>query len=207
MRELRSGLWAMESPRMSAHGYLLTTAGRVFLVDPGMSFDFKVLSRELAASGRSPRTVTDILLTHYDIDHASSAAEWQRRTGATVWLGAEDAEILRSGTAPATRFRRIMARWLPTLPANVVELRGEVTIAPGLTAVPTPGHTPGHYAFLWEDVALIGDVAVGARNGELRSDGFRAADAAQADATMAMVEALPVRAFCPGHGHIVERTL
>ena len=44
------------------------------------------VARELRAAGRSPYEVTDILLTHYDIDHTGAAAEWQRRTGARTWL-------------------------------------------------------------------------------------------------------------------------
>ncbi len=160
MLQLRPGLWAMESSSLwGCNTYLIDGGARVFLVDPGPSFQLDRVARELRAAGRSPYGVTDILLTHYDPDHSRSAAEWRRRTRAAVWLGAADADILRTHRVPGPWFRRFMMAvlGLAELPEGTVEMRGEVTIVPGLTALPAPGHTPGHYAFLWQDVALIGD--------------------------------------------------
>ena len=207
---LRSGLWVMESSSAwGCNAFLIADAGRVFVVDPGPSFQLNRLARELRAAGRSPYEVTDILLTHYDQDHSRSAAEWRRRTKATVWLGADDAQILRTREVPGPRFRRFMMALLglAELPEGTIEMRGEVTIAPGLTALPTPGHTPGHYAFLWHDAALIGDAAVTGPDGELIPFPRRAlmTDAVRADATFQMLSGLPVRIFCPGHTPAVER--
>lgn len=210
MKLLRPGLWAMESSSSwGCNTYLVATAGRAFLVDPGPSFQLNPVARELKASGRSPYEVTDILLTHYDWDHSHSAAQWRRRTGATVWLGAADAEVLRTGRVPGTRLRRFLcwAYRLSELPEGTVELSGEVTVAAGLTALPTPGHTPGHYAFVFGDVALIGDAADSQSDGELRPFTLRQlmTDSAQADASRAMLSALPVAMFAPGHSPAVER--
>lgn len=210
MLQLRTGLWAMESSSSwGCNTFLIVAAERVFLVDPGPSFQLNPLARELRAAGRSPYEVTDILLTHYDQDHSRSAAEWRRRTRATVWLGAEDAEILRTRTVPGPRFRRLMMALLglAELPEGTVELRGEVAIAPGLTALPTPGHTPGHYAFLLHDAALIGDAALTGPDGELIPFPRRGlmTDPVQADATFRLLSSLPVRLFCSGHTPAVER--
>ncbi|NCD17932.1 MAG: MBL fold metallo-hydrolase [Actinobacteria bacterium] len=211
MRQLRSGLWALESSSSwGCNTYLIDDGARVFLVDPGPSFQLNPVARELREAGRSPYEVTGILLTHYDQDHSRSAAEWRRRTRAAVWLGVEDAEVLRTRQVPGPRFRRFMMAvlGLAELPDGTVEMRGEVTIAPGLTALPTPGHTPGHYAFLWKDVALIGDAANSGPDGELIpfTPQQVVTDPVQADATLHMLSALPVRMFCPGHSPALERT-
>lgn len=210
MLRLRQGLWAMESSSpWGCKTYLLSTAGRVFLFDPGPSFQLDVLAREMRASQRSPFEVTDILLTHYDWDHTHSAAEWQRRTGATVWLGAADADVLRTGIVPGTRLRRFACGLfrLSDLPEGTVELSGEVTVTDGLRALPTPGHTHGHYAFLWQDVALIGDAAVTGPDGQLRpfTPTQMMTDRDQGDYTRELLSALPVRLFCPGHSNAVDR--
>jgi len=206
---LRPGLWAMKSSSWGCNTFLIADAGRVLLVDPGPSFQLDRLARQLRAAGHSPHDATDILLTHYDWDHTRSAAEWQRRTGARVWLGAADVEILRTRTVPGPGIRRLTVRLfrLPKLPEGTVELRGEVTIVPGLTALPSPGHTPGHYAFVWHDVALIGDAALTGPDGELIPFSPRQmmTDPAQGDATREMLSSLPVRMFCPGHSAAVER--
>jgi hydroxyacylglutathione hydrolase len=209
MQLLRPDLWALDSSgRWGCTTYLIAADDRVFLVDPGPSLQLNPVARELKAAGRSPLDVTDILLTHYDQDHTRSAPEWQRRTGATVWLGAADAELLRTRDFPGSAMRRFMV-WLlrpPQLPEGTVELRGEVTLAAGLTALPTPGHTPGHYAFLWRDAALIGDAADSGPNGELVPfPRYMMTDPTQADATREMLSSLPVRIFCPGHSAAVER--
>lgn len=211
MRQLRPGLWAMDSSSSwGCNAFLITTDDRVILVDPGPKFQSKRLVRELQAAGRSPNAVTDVLLTHYDPDHARSAAYWRRRTGAKVWMGAEDGDVLRTRRAPGTRLRRFMM-WLlrlPELPEGTVELRGETTIAPGLTALPTPGHTPGHYAFLWQDVALVGDAALTGPDGELVPFRIKPmmTDLNQSETTRRMLSELSVRLFCPGHSPAVERS-
>lgn len=208
---LAPGLWAMESSSSwGCNTFLIGDAGRVLLVDPGPMFQLNPLARELRAAGRSPYDVTDILLTHYDWDHARSATQWRRRTGATVWLGAADAEILRTRTVPRAPGLRRFLVWLlrlPVLPEGTTELRGEAVIAPGLTALPTPGHTPGHYAYLWREVALIGDAALSGPDGELIPFSPRQlmTDPAQGDATRKMLSSLPVRMFCPGHSAAVAR--
>ncbi len=210
MRQLRQGLWAMESSSSwGCNTFLIADDGRLLLVDPGPSFQLNRLARELRAAGRSPYQVTDILLTHYDPDHARSAAEWRRRTRATVWLGSADIEILRTRKVPGPRLRRFMMSLLrlPQLPDGIVELRGEVTVAPGLTALPTPGHTPGHYAFRWQDAALIGDAALSGPDGQLIPFAMKlmVTDLPQSEATRKMLSGLPVNLFCPGHSPAVER--
>ncbi len=95
---------------------------------------------------------------------------------------------------------------LPHLPDRVTELRGEVAITPSLRAVPSPGHTPGHYAYVWRDVAFIGDAADTGPDGELVAfDASMMTDLHQGDATREMLSALPVNMFCPGHTPPRER--
>lgn len=206
MLQLRPGLFRLESAR-AANAYLLEHAGRVFLFDPGLRFQLNPLAREIRDSGRSAYDVTDIVLTHYDVDHAQIAAEWSRRTGAPVWLGAADAEILRTRVAPTTPFRTAMGRLsMPELPADPIELRGEIELVPGLRAIPAPGHTPGSYAFVWRDVALIGDAARTDSSGRLiPTPALLMSDVRQGDATRAALDALPVRLFCAGHTPPAER--
>ncbi|WES65837.1 MBL fold metallo-hydrolase [Microbacter sp. GSS18] len=209
MIQLRPGMWKMESSSSwGCNSYLIEEDDRLFLIDPGDGFQLKRIVRELEAAGRSVDEVTDVLLTHYDQDHSRSAAKFRRRTGAAVYLGAADAEILRSRTVPGSWQRRFMMRLLglAELPESTVELRGKVTITPTLTALPSPGHTPGHYAFVWQDVAFIGDAANTDSDGELVPfDRALMTDPAEGDRTREMLAALPVRLFCSGHGENVER--
>lgn len=159
MQPLTSNTWRL-SASVGANAYLVRIAGRLLLVDPGLELGLHRVARDVRAAGFAPRSVTDILLTHYDPDHAGAAYEWQRRTDATVWLGGDDVDILQGRTKPPTALRRAMALpGLPKLPHNLRRLEEGTEIAPGLTAVPTPGHTPGHFAFVTDEIAFIGDAA------------------------------------------------
>lgn len=196
------------SGRWGCNTYLIAADDRVFLIDPGPMLQLRPVARELKEAGRSPLDLTDVLLTHYDQDHTRSVPEWQRRTDATVRLGAADAELLRTRNFSGSAIRRFMV-WLlrpPQLPHGTVELHGKVTLVPGLTALPTPGHTPGHYAFLWRDAALIGDAADTGPDGELVAfRRYMMTDPAKADATREMLSRLPVNMFCPSHSPAMER--
>ncbi len=78
----------------------------------------------------------------------------------------------------------------------------EATLAPGpLDRLPTPGHSPDHVAFIFEDIAFTGDAVLGEGSvfiypdpGALASylDGLRA------------LQRRNLRVLCPGHGPIVR---
>ena len=206
MRRVRDGVsWLNVS--VGANCYLLDSGDRVGIIDPGMRLGLNRVARSLRAHGRSPYEVTDILLTHYDADHAQAAAEWQRRTHARVWLGAPDAAILTGAVRPPTAFRRMLAATgLPELPRGLHLLDGDIEVIPGVRAVPTPGHTPGHYVFTWADVGFLGDAAFVSRDGGLQPvPNLLNCDSALAAASRALIDELDVAWFCAGHSAPTRR--
>lgn len=186
---------------VGANSYLLDAGGAVCLIDPGMTWGLNRVARSLVAAGRSPYQVTDLLLTHYDYDHTQAAAEWQRRTGARVWLGAEDAAILTGATRPQTAFRRLVAATgLPELPAGLRLMQADAEILPGVHAIHTPGHTPGHFVFVAGDAAFLGDTAMVGRRGQLKPvPPVLDSDAALARVTRERLADLPATWLCCGH--------
>jgi hydroxyacylglutathione hydrolase len=143
-----------------SNGYVVGGIGRAALIDPGMSSGFDGLMAELSEGEATTGPITDIVLTHYDFDHAQVTDRLQKALGATVWLGAADADVLRGRLQPRTLFRRTLKRVAKvSLPGGTRELVGSGEIFPGLSYFPTPGHTPGHYAFQWGGVLFTGDAA------------------------------------------------
>ena len=74
------------------------------------------------------------MLTHRD--DVADAERWASEFGARVWIHADD----RAAAPFAT---------------DVIDGLDEVEVAPGLRAVPTPGHTRGSVVFLLEDRYLF----------------------------------------------------
>lgn len=202
MREVIPGVNQLQSAR-AGNAYLVEEGGRAILIDTGLRSGAGAVVAELAAAN-IPK-LTDVVLTHYDPDHVGAAAAVQRATGARVWLGAADARILRGEEQPPTRMRRAMQRagWLgrPELP-ELTELPddAEAQVAPGVLAVPAPGHTPGHHLVRWRGVAFIGDAARVSNGRLVHFPGLLISDRAQADATLAAIAASAPRLVCPGHG-------
>ncbi len=109
------------------------------VVDPAYEVDR--LLREAATRGWRIETV---LLTHTHHDHTDGAEEMVRATGATVYVGAGEAEAARKA-APS---------------AKVVPLAGGERIPLGahfIESLSTPGHTVAGTSYLVDGAVMTGD--------------------------------------------------
>lgn len=159
MRLIAQDCYQLEHQKGS-HGFVVAGAGRAAVIDPGMSSGFGGIVAELRAGESTTGPITDIVLTHYDADHAQVAQRLQETLGATVWIGAADADILRGRVEPRTVFRKVLKKVARVpFPEGAQELDGSGEIFSGLEYFPTPGHTPGHYAYQWRGVLFTGDAA------------------------------------------------
>ncbi|SFN45325.1 MBL fold metallo-hydrolase [Mycetocola miduiensis] len=168
MRLTAENVFQLEKSR-GANGYVVRGDGRTAVIDPGMASAFDDLVAELRDAESRTGPITDILLTHYDPDHAQVVKRLQQTLQVQVWISTADAAILRGDVAPPTRFRRFLHRMSSSeYPDGVVEVTGTLEIFPGLLAFPTPGHTPGHLGFRWNDVLFTGDAVRVTRQGNLK---------------------------------------
>jgi glyoxylase-like metal-dependent hydrolase (beta-lactamase superfamily II) len=129
--------------------FLLRGDGRTVLVDAGNGPEREGrLLDELAAAGVSPGEIDSVLFTHLHGDHTGWNLD--RATGKPLFANARylvprlDWEhYSQQDPAPAS-FTRDVA---PLEELGVLELiDGEMQLSESLTAVPAPGHTPGHTA-------------------------------------------------------------
>ncbi|MBI4218928.1 MAG: MBL fold metallo-hydrolase, partial [Chloroflexi bacterium] len=103
------------------------------------------------------RTEIDtVFLTHLHADHVGwnvlrkggrvepAFPKARYRFGKQDWEHFTSAAMMASEDGPVTR-----ERVLPLRDMNLIDLLdGESDLAPGVTAIPTPGHTPGHMSLL-----------------------------------------------------------
>jgi len=124
--------------RLPVNAFYVTDGTRSVLIDTGASDalgpTMGLLYDALAEAGIERGDITDVAITHRHGDHvhglitpAGSEAFPELRK---VWIGAGDSAVFAGRLEPVRD--------------RVVLVDGEVALTDWVTAVPTPGHTPGH---------------------------------------------------------------
>ena len=168
----------------------------VVLVDTGVPGSDEVILTAVEEVGRSATDVTDIVITHADGDHVGSLAALVARTGATVWAGEHEADVIE-GNAPArsgdiTRSAAVDRRFAP---GETLALHG------GIETVDTHGHTIGHVSlFLPRERILIAGDAINNRSGLAGSPEQNTANAEDARASVSTLAGLRPDSIVFGHG-------
>lgn len=184
--------------------------GETTLVDAGWPGDEQTVRDALRTAGVSPGDVDRVLLTHYDADHVGTLARLTPALDAPVYVHEREAPYVAGDRLPPWTARnglealhRLYYRRLdlPDLPVRSLEDGDEVG---GFRAHHTPGHTPGHVAYVHEglSVAFLGDL-VYALGDDLRPTGrFTSYDAAAVeDSVRSLCRRAPDFEYaCPGHG-------
>ncbi|RDZ37502.1 MULTISPECIES: MBL fold metallo-hydrolase [unclassified Haloferax] len=193
------------------NAYLVSDGSETVLVDAGTPWDRDRLLRGLARSDLDPGAIDRVLVTHFDLDHVGSLASLSLRDDVPIHLAEPDASHLTGASKPSlTSLKGAAQRALASFverPTNPVEVVRDGDELGGFVAYRTPGHTPGHTAFVHEDhgVAFVGDM-VRESNGSLGLlPGFIATDAAENRRSVRAFAARcpPVDVVAVGHGEPV----
>ncbi|KAB1071465.1 MBL fold metallo-hydrolase [Methylobacterium planeticum] len=175
---LQAAGFRAEAPRLTLNAFLITGPGRApVLIDTGMGgFGGDTLGRvpaALALTGTRPEEIGTVLLSHLHPDHAGGLLSREGQAAypnaevvlhadeAAHWLG--DAALARAPAEAKPYFEGAQKALAPYGDRMRTITGGEV--APGVTAVPLPGHTPGHTGFrivsggetlmMWTDVVHL----------------------------------------------------
>jgi glyoxylase-like metal-dependent hydrolase (beta-lactamase superfamily II) len=147
-------------------GFLVRTGDRTVLVDAGVGtinngkYAGGGFLDALREHGVDTEDVTDVVFTHLHFDHVG----WATKKGQIVFPNAtyrvhvdDWAHFVESPDAEPGAVRK-----LSPLVSQLETFESEVALAPGLTARPAPGHTPGSTVFVVSSgdrrALLLGDV-------------------------------------------------
>ena len=180
MDSLLAESFAKNPLETSINAYVIESGGQVILVDTGAGELFGPvggkLPASLAAAGYKPEQITDILITHIHTDHSGGLVRAGRMVfpNATVHVAKADVDFfLDKGKLQDESIGKFIKEALGTVgvylsAGKVKTFSGRTEILPGITAIPTPGHTPGHSFYLakcggesiefWGDIMHVGQV-------------------------------------------------
>ncbi|MCZ7657343.1 MAG: MBL fold metallo-hydrolase [Xanthobacteraceae bacterium] len=188
-------------PRISVNCFAIYSAGRLALIETGsgssMGPTLGWLPRSLAAAGIEAGRIETILLTHMHPDHSNGlvgdagevhfpVAELRVHEDEVAhWH--DDGRMAQATERQRVRYFEGARRQLAPYRDRLRTFRkGEVF--PGVTAVPIPGHTPGHTAFrvesggegllIWGDTVHVPEIQVARPDVTMEFDSDPAAAAA-----------------------------
>jgi len=155
--------WTKPAPpvRIHANTYLVGTCGISsilvvgdqgdVLIDGGPEAAADLIAANIRSLGFRLQDIKFILNTHEHYDHVGGIAKLQRMSGATVVTSAAGAKVLSSGTPASDDPQFGLAKPFPAVAVGRVVGDGD-EIRLGnlmLTAMATPGHTPGALSWRW----------------------------------------------------------
>ena len=141
----------LEGQVWPVYGFVVTHPGGIVVIDTGVGSDqpgIEALYRPvrwpladgLPELGIAPADVALVINTHLHFDHCGDNQLFPGRP-----IFAQRAEY-----DAAQEPRYTIPAWVDFAGATIELLDGEREVLPGLTIVPTPGHTPGHQSVLLE---------------------------------------------------------
>jgi glyoxylase-like metal-dependent hydrolase (beta-lactamase superfamily II) len=156
---------------MIVNSYLVKAPNYV-LVDTGTPNNGKRIINSLAKMDIAPKDISLILLTHAHGDHAGSAEELRRLTGAPIAVHHLDADMLARGDngkmlpigIEARMSQPFVDRPFPSVKADIL-LKSQTDIDQlGIKAkfLHTPGHSDGSISLVFDSgEAIVGDILRG----------------------------------------------
>ncbi len=154
--------------------YVVESSDGLILIDSGVEGDASSLKSQMSELGLDWRRIHAVLITHVHGDHSGGAERIRAETGAKVFAGARDSDVLKAG-GPREAMLSIFYRpsYEPHPTTVDVRLEGDEAIEFGdvqFRALGTPGHTPGSICYLMERnglrVLFSGDVIIMLRGDE-----------------------------------------
>jgi metallo-beta-lactamase class B len=155
--------WAKPAPpvRIHANTYLVGTCGISsilivgdqgdILIDGGPENAAELIAANIRSLGFRVQDVRIILNSHDHYDHVGGISKLQRLSGATVMTSAPAAKVLSSGVPSTDDPQSGITKPFPPADVGRTVANGE-EIRLGnlmLTAMTTPGHTPGAMSWRW----------------------------------------------------------
>jgi len=168
-------------PRLAVNAFLVQSRGRFALIETGsgssMGSTLGKLLENIRASGIDPAMIDTVLLTHMHPDHSNGLCDdlgTPNYPNAELLIHEDEVAHWTDDAAMSAAPERKRVRYFEAARRQLAPYKNQLRtiqqgdVFPGVTAVPIPGHTPGHtgyrigegddHVFVWGDTVHIPEV-------------------------------------------------
>ncbi len=160
----------------SVNAFLVNTGSRLILIDTGCGAffgpSFGHIIENLKASGYTPEQVDEVEITHMHTDHLGGVVLNGKAVfpNATLRMDQRDSDFWLnppSAEGQPDQLKGMVVNAIASVApykanGHFKPFQGKTELAPGVTAIPAYGHTPGHTAYQVESqgqkLLLVGDI-------------------------------------------------
>ena len=131
---------------------LITSPSGHVLIDGALPQSAPLIAAHIEQLGFKLSDIKVILNSHVHFDHAGGLSELQQRSGAKVIASDIAAQVLMSGkTTPMDPQFGHLPAIEPVAQVEALGAKKQISVGSlELTAIPTPGHTPGGTSWTWQ---------------------------------------------------------
>ena len=196
----------------TGHAYLWQDADGLTLIDTGVPGSAPQIADAILTFGRQPVDLRRIVLTHFHVDHAGSAAEIAKWGEIEVFAHQDDTPFIQGdskGPPPdlldweRPLYEQVNVRVVaePVGVNRVVDDGDVLDFGGGARVVATPGHTPGSIAIYLPgpNILLTGDAVARTGEGKVILGVFNS-NPTQAARSFRRLANLNPAIICFGHG-------
>jgi len=150
------------------------------LIDGGTEADAGIVAANIRYLGYRPQDIRFILTSHEHFDHVGGIARLQRTSGAVVVASAPAAKVIASGKPSDEDPQFGLAKPFPAAKVGRTVADGDEVRLGNLmvTAIATPGHTPGAMSWRWVscDGGVCRTIVYADSLNPISNDGYRFTD-------------------------------
>ena len=185
-----------------SYAYAVTCDEGVTLIDTSLPGRGSAIVTELKTYGINLPDIKRILLTHHDIDHIGNAAYFQKNCDCEIFISRIDYDYAL-GHKKRHGIKKILGAIMKAdIPKSLKQINTDKIGS--ISVIPTPGHTPGHTCFQYDDVMFAGDL-ISSKNGKtIMPPSLMNWNKEKLIDSLQKLSVQGVGYLCPAHGEPIE---
>ena len=181
-----------------SYAYAVIIDEGVTLIDTSLPGRGNAIVSELKTFGINLRDIKRILLTHHDIDHIGNAAYFQENCDCEVFISSVDFDYVL-GHKKRHGIKRVLGAIIKAdIPKSLKKINTDKIDC--FSVISTPGHTPGHTCFQYNDVLFAGDLISSKNGNPIMPPSIMNWNKGELVGSLQKIIIEGVKHICPAHG-------